>query len=219
MKIVRSILTVLTAVLLPLALSVLGMRLVLTHAFLQVEYRLPGFPPDEYGFTFAERLHWATVAWDYEVNSPQARSLAVLTVPDGSPLYNEREVSHMQDVKNVVGPGLAAGYGIWFLLLAIGLWARFGGWWQQYLGGIRWGGWVTVGLVAVIGIFAATSFWTFFADFHSLFFTGTSWQFEYSDTLIRLFPLRFWQDVFLFIGILDVLAGLALGLAVRPKKP
>jgi integral membrane protein (TIGR01906 family) len=178
---------------------------------------MPGFPPDTYGFSPAERLHWAEAAWDYELNSPAVRSLAVLTFPDGSPLYNAREVSHMQDVKNVVGPGLAAGFAVCFVVLGIGLWARWGGWWAEYLRGIRRGGWLTLGLVALIGVFAATSFWTFFTDFHEMFFTGTSWQFEYSDTLIRLFPLRLWQDVFLFIGLLDAAAGLALGIAVKPK--
>jgi uncharacterized membrane protein len=51
-----------------------------------------------------------------------------------------------------------------------------------------------------------------------LFFTGDSWLFLYSDTLIRLFPMRFWQDAFLFAGALDVLGGLALGLGLLPKR-
>ena len=217
MKVIRSVCSWLVMLLLPLALSFLGMRLILTHAFLQIEYCLPGFPADEYGFTQAERLHWATVAWDYELNAAGISYLGDLTFPDGSPLYNQRELSHMLDVKNVVRPGMVAGYLVWFFVLGIGLWSRWGGWWQQYLRGIRRGGWLTIGLVAAIAIFAVTSFWTFFTDFHALFFTGTSWQFEYSDTLIRLFPLRLWQDVFIFIGLLDLAGGLALGLAVRPK--
>jgi len=61
------------------------------------------------------------------------------------------------------------------------------------------------------------SFWQFFTLFHELFFTGDSWIFEYSDTLIRLFPLRFWQDLFLFIPILIAICGLALGLFLKPK--
>ena len=40
-------------------------------------------------------------------------------------------------------------------------------------------------------------FWSFFGWFHSLFFSANTWLFEYSDTLIRLFPIRFWQDTFL----------------------
>ncbi|MCD6344052.1 MAG: hypothetical protein J7M17_00400, partial [Anaerolineae bacterium] len=39
-----------------------------------------------------------------------------------------------------------------------------------------------------------TSWDTFFVGLHGLFFTEGTWRFFYSDTLIRLFPVRFWQD-------------------------
>jgi Protein of unknown function (DUF1461). len=77
---------------------------------------------------------------------------------------------------------------------------------------------VTVGLVVVIGIFAGISFWQFFTVFHELFFSGNSWLFLYSDTLIRLFPMQFWQDAFLFAGLLDVVCGLVLGLSLPLKR-
>jgi hypothetical protein len=35
--------------------------------------------------------------------------------------------------------------------------------------------------------------------------------FNYSDTLIRLFPIQFWQDVFLGFGLLTLLGGGILG--------
>jgi integral membrane protein (TIGR01906 family) len=35
----------------------------------------------------------------------------------------------------------------------------------------------------------------FFVAFHGLFFEGDSWLFDYSDTLIRLFPMPFWIDI------------------------
>jgi integral membrane protein (TIGR01906 family) len=124
----------------------------------------------------------------------------------------------MHDVKQVVQPVLWIGYTIWLLIVGLGLWARFGGWWREYLRGLRRGGWLTLGLVVVLGTFAGISFWQFFTIFHELFFTGGSWLFLYTDTLIRLFPLPFWQDAFLFAGVLDVLGGLALGLSLRLKS-
>ncbi|MBI4731837.1 MAG: DUF1461 domain-containing protein [Chloroflexi bacterium] len=154
----------------------------LTHSFLQVEYRLPGFPPDNYGFSQADRLHYAPLALDYLLNTADISFLGDQTFPDGSPLYNGRELSHMLDVKNVVRPALWIGYGIWAFLLAVGLWARFGGWWSGYVRGVRRGGWLTVGLAAAIGVSAAVSFWQFFTVFHSLFFSEGSWMFLYSDT-------------------------------------
>jgi integral membrane protein (TIGR01906 family) len=216
MKIVRSTLAWLITLLIPVLLVFLGLRLMLTHAFLQLEYRMPGFPPDSYGFTLQDRVHWSEVSWDYMLNSADIGFLANQTLPDGSPLYNDRELSHMQDVKRVVRPALIIGYLAWAVVLGIAVWARWGGWWPGFLGGLRRGGWLTVALAAIAGVFAATSFWTFFTDFHGLFFSGDSWLFEYSDSLIRLFPLRFWEDAFLYGGVLALAGGLALGLGLRP---
>jgi uncharacterized membrane protein len=35
-----------------------------------------------------------------------------------------------------------------------------------------------------------------FVGFHQLFFDPNTWTFLFSDTLIRLFPERFWQVAF-----------------------
>ncbi|MFA5874593.1 MAG: TIGR01906 family membrane protein [Anaerolineales bacterium] len=218
MRTLQKVLARFVTLLLPVALTFLGVRLLLTHTFPEIEYRTPGFPADEYGFTLQDRLQWSRISIDYLLNDADISFLSDLTFPEGVPLFNGRELSHMQDVKNVVQPVLWVGYGVWFLALGLGLWARFGGWWPEYVRGVWRGGWLTVGLVAVIGIFAGISFWQFFTVFHELFFTGDSWQFLYSDTLIRLFPMRFWQDAFLFAGALDVLGGLALGLGLLPKR-
>jgi len=218
MKILQKVLSWFVTILLPVALTFLGARLVLTHTFLQLEYHMPGFPPDTYGFSLQDRVYWSQIAWDYMLNSADISYLGDLKFPSGSPLYNDRELSHMQDAKNVVQPSLWLGYAVCFLLLILAIWARWGGWWPEYVRGIWRGGWLTVGMVAVIGIFAGISFWQFFTVLHELFFTGDSWLFLYSDTLIRLFPMRFWQDAFLFVGAMDALGGLALGLGLLPKR-
>ena len=77
---------------------------------------------------------------------------------------------------------------------------------------------IAVGLIAVIGISVDPDlFFRFFAGFHSLFFEGDSWLFLFSDTLIRLFPIRFWQDAFLFAAIIALGGGILLGLGMRTK--
>ncbi|NPV56854.1 MAG: DUF1461 domain-containing protein, partial [Anaerolineae bacterium] len=73
---------------------------------------------------------------------------------------------------------------------------------------VQRGGWYTIGLTGFILAAVAISFNTLFTLFHSLFFEGDSWIFLWTDTLIRLFPPRFWQDA--FIGV----AGITLLLAV-----
>ena len=51
----------------------------------------------------------------------------------------------------------------------------------------------------------------------NLFFTGNSWLFYYSDTLIRLFPIRFWQDAFLLAAVVALGGGLGLAFGLKPK--
>jgi integral membrane protein (TIGR01906 family) len=197
-------LSYLTILLTPIVLLGLGLRILLTPLFYNVEYRMPYFPPDPYGFTMQDRLHWASYAVNYLINNA---------------LYNERELSHMHDVKGVTQGALKIWYVAVVLLVALGIWARYGKWWQAYLQGLRRGGWLMIGLVAVLGLFGAVAFWQLFTLFHEIFFQGNSWLFEYSDTLIRLFPLQFWQDAFLWVGIIAVGGALGLALGLKEKTP
>ena len=216
------LLSTLVAILIPLALIGLGLRLLLSPLFLQIEYNMPYFPPDEYGFTKEDRLKWAPLALDYLVNHEGISFLGDLTFDDGTPLYNERELSHMDDVKVVTQGALRVWYITLAILLLLGVWAWFGGWWPEYRIGVMRGGWlmiglaVTIGLIVVIGIVINPNvFWNFFAGFHSLFFEGDSWLFLYSDTLIRLFPIRFWQDAFLWAAVIALGGGAALAFGLK----
>jgi integral membrane protein (TIGR01906 family) len=217
-----TILASLVAILVPIALIGLGLRFLLSPLFLQLEYNMPYFPPDEFGFTKADRLRWAPLALDYLLNKEDISYLGDLKFDDGTPLYNERELSHMDDVKRVTQGALRVWYASLAILLLLGVWAWFGVWWQAFLLGLMRGGWlmvglaVTVGLIVVIGIAVNPNvFWNFFAGFHSLFFEGDSWLFLYSDTLIRLFPIRFWQDAFLLAAVIALGGGIALALGLR----
>ena len=212
----------LVALLIPLALIGLGLRLLLTTAFLHLEYNMPHFPPDEYGFTKEDRLQWAPYALKYLVNNADISYLGDLKFDDGTPLYNERELSHMEDVKRVTKGALNVWYATLALLLALGIWSRRGGWEQLYRQGLMRGGWAMVGLAVGIGLIVTVGiavnpsvFWGFFTAFHHLFFEGNSWLFLYSDTLIRLFPIRFWQDAFLIASFIALGGGLTLGLGLR----
>lgn len=217
-----TILSWLVSLLVPLALIGLGLRVLLTPFFLQVEYNMPYFPPDEYGFTKEDRLKWAPYALEYLVNSEDISYLGNLKFDDGSPLYNERELSHMEDVKRVTQGALNVWYISLALLTLFGIWSWRGGWTQAYRQGLRRGGWLMVGLAGAVGLIVVAGiaispdvFWNFFAGFHALFFEGDSWLFLYSDTLIRLFPLRFWQDAFLWAAVIALGGGVALGLGLK----
>ena len=217
-----TIFSLLVTLLVPIALIGLGLRVLLTPLFLRVEYNMPYFPPDPYGFTKADRLKWAPYALNYLSNNADISYLADLKFEDGKPLYNERELSHMDDVKRVTQDALRVWYVSLALLALLGIWAWLGGWSPAYRLGLMRGGWlmvilaITVGLIALIGILVSPDlFFSFFSGFHHLFFEGDSWLFLFSDTLIRLFPIRFWQDAFLWAAVIALGGGIALALGLR----
>lgn len=207
----------LVSISLPFFLIITAVRLLATPLFPQVEYRMPGFPEDTYGFTLADRLHWAPIAIEYLVNDQPISFLGDLRFSDNSPVYNERELSHMVDVKNLVQSAFTAWWIMLGCMVVLGLWAWRGNWMPDFVKAFSRGGWITVGLIVAILMGVTISFDTLFTDFHRIFFTGDTWLFYYSDTLIRLFPMRFWQDAFIAMGIFTGGTGLALGWFLRKK--
>jgi integral membrane protein (TIGR01906 family) len=216
-------LSYLISLLTPLALIGLALRVLLTPVYYTVEYNMPYFPADGYGFTKEDRLKWAKPSVEYLVNSADISYLGDLQFDDGTPIYNERELSHMHDVKNVVQGSLKAWYVANVILLVLAVIAQRGGWMPTYLASLRRGGWWMIWLALTLAFIAGAGillnpdiFWSFFAWFHSLFFEGDTWLFYYSDTLIRLFPIRFWQDAVIAMAVIALGGG--LGLAFGLKK-
>lgn len=206
----------------PIVLLGFALRLLLSPLFLRVEYQMPGFPDDPYGFTRADRLRWAPFAVEYLVNREGISYLGGLRFDDGTPLYNERELSHMEDVKAVTQGALNVFYLALAGLALLGLWSKRGEQWSAFRSGLKRGGGIMVGLAGVVAAVVAVGmfllpglFWSVFEGFHAIFFEGDSWLFQYSDTLIRLFPLRFWQDAFLFAALIAVAGGLGLAYGLR----
>lgn len=195
----------------PVLLPLMAVRLVMTPAFLQLEYQRPGFPVDFYGFSTQDRLHFAPYALDYLLNDAGIVYLGDLTFADGSPLYTTSELEHMEDVKVVTRAaffvlmiGSAA-----VMLLAIGM-LRHPTLKRDFWQGIFNGGVLTIGILIMIVLGAVFAWDFFFTTFHRVFFQEGTWVFLYSDTLIRLFPEQFWFDAALTIGILSVSSALGL---------
>jgi integral membrane protein (TIGR01906 family) len=219
MDLLKRIVQWLLVILVPVILILLSVRFLLTPIFINLEYRMPNFPEDGYGFTMQERLQWSDIARDYLLNNAGIEFLGDLTFEDGSQLYNERELRHMLDVKIVVKAALGVLWASLTVVVLMGIWARRGDWWWDFRQALSRGGWLTVGLIVAVIAAIAINFNTFFVAFHRVFFEGDTWLFKFSDTLIRLFPVRFWQDAFISVAGISMVAGLLLGaFAGRPRK-
>jgi len=226
------ILSLIIALVVPVVLTLLAVRIVINPWFVEFEYRTPNFPADEYGFTREDRLEYSKIDIEYLLNNADISFLGNLHFPEGqqapafscqfmedcTKLYNDRELGHMQDVKIVVQGAIKILYSGIVLLVILGLWAWLGKWWGAYLKGLRNGGRLTVPLLGVIVLFVLLAFGVIFVFFHEIFFSAGTWTFYYSDTLIRLFPERFWRDTFLMVGGMAGLMGVVLGWGLSRKS-
>ncbi|MDY6847370.1 MAG: TIGR01906 family membrane protein [Chloroflexota bacterium] len=205
----------LISILTPFVILMIVVRLLITPLFARAAYNLPGFPDDPFGFTLQDRLRWSEPSIRYLVNNEDIDYLESLSFDDGTPIFNARELSHMADVKSVVtGMRVALALCVITLLICAGYILKNGRR-DLIIKAFNAGGWGVVGLIAAILLFVAISFNQLFTWFHQLFFTEGTWQFFTSDTLIRLFPMRFWRDAFIFVGVLSLMLGGGLILITR----
>lgn len=191
---------------LPPFLILTSVRIVMSQAFLRLEYNRPGFPADPFGFTKADRLRYAPYAVRYLLNNAGISYLGNLTFDNGTPLFNDRELQHMHDVKHVTRIAFKV-HLILGLALAAALIVLP---WRRDTLRVLWrslsdGAILAISLIAALVILALTAWNFFFDNFHRILFKGDSWEFSTSDSLIRLFPQQFWFDAALSIGFLTLL--------------
>jgi integral membrane protein (TIGR01906 family) len=199
----------------PLLLFLGWVRIMLLPVFIELEYRRPGFPSDPYGFTMEDRIQWANISRRYLLTNAGEDYFAQYKLEDGSPLYNEREVGHMVDVQALVRKGMLilAVLAVLYLAGCVFLFWKDRDLLRKTLAAAGLG---TLGLLVFILISVGLAWDWAFVTFHRVFFTGETWLFPYSDTLIRLFPVTFWQDGFAAAVIGMLATCLLVWLAVYP---
>ena len=201
------IFSVLITIIVPLLLMMTSIRILLNPFYLDYEYNLPNFPADEFGFTKADRLHWGKLSVVYLTNNAGPEFLADLKFEDGQPIYNERELSHMLDVKNLVQLMIKIMLPMAAFLGLAWIFAWRLGWKIEFWRAVSRGGWVTLGMIGLILVGTVINFDALFIGFHHIFFTGSTWLFYTNDTLIRLFPEKLWSDAFTFMGVFTLAWG------------
>lgn len=205
-------------IILPVLIILTGLRLVLTPVYLNVEYRMPGFPEDIYGFSLEDRLYYATQTYRYLINSEEISFLEDLRFEDGTGIYNERELSHMEDVQVLIVLALRVWLGLIITILLLILLLLIFKEYDVLREGFLWSGWVSVGLVVILLLLILIDFDKLFTQFHKILsFPGDTWLFYSSDSLIRLLPLRFFSDAFIFVGLFTLITGLILGVSFRGR--
>lgn len=205
----------LVILLIPFWLMIGSVRLLATSEYLGIEYNKADFPEDSFGFNQEQRFSFASENLRYlRENLPV--SVLENQNNNGKPLYDDRELSHMLDVQVV----FQLFWTVWkvisvFFGAIVVLTLFHKGNWKSFASALKIGGFITASFIATIGFLAIVGWDTWFLWFHKMFFAAGSWTFNYSDTLIRLFPQKFWMDAVFTVSGLSLAGGLLIGFAGR----
>ncbi len=177
------------------------------------EWEYARIAPDPFGFTLEQRLEYAHATLDYLQRSEPAEEvihlLEDLRMPDSDEsLYLDSEIGHMLDVK-IVADGINRIVWVMGIITFVGLIfllsreeTRVVGYTAIYHGGL-----LTTAVLVAIALFIALAWSTFFVQFHELLFPPGTWTFSYSDSLIRLFPEKFWFDAGVIMSVSPLIGG------------
>ncbi|MFC1962084.1 TIGR01906 family membrane protein [Chloroflexota bacterium] len=129
------------------------------------------------------------------------------------PLFNDREIKHLKDVKQLFWLDYEALAGTLLYVLGYSVVSLF--WYQkrhQLAKGVLGGSILTLMLTLLLGLGALFSFDQLFLQFHLLSFANDFWMLDPThDYLLMLFPQGFWYDTTLFCALATVAGALILG--------
>ena len=140
-------------------------------------------------------------------------SLSVVKNGKSFELFNQREVTHLKDVKGLIRLDYRVLLGalIYALGYAVGnlFWRKD---WRRLSRGMVGGSSLTLALMLALVSGTLLGFDQLFLQFHLISFSNEFWQLDPSrDYLIMLFPQGFWYDAFLFCAIATAVGAVVLG--------
>ena len=154
---------------------------------------------------------------EYFRNDAERLDVRVNTTRGVISLFDEREVLHMIDVKDLMR--YVAAVSVWTgivlaLCAVVGLTIRRRNFFSSLSRWLRWCALVWGILIAAVVVIAIIDFTWIFTQFHLLSFANDLWQLDpFRHYLLLLFPERFFLEATLFIALLTVIefAGLYVG--------
>tara|TARA_Y100000310_G_C20701635_1_gene830530 strand:+ start:2018 stop:2668 length:651 start_codon:yes stop_codon:yes gene_type:complete len=152
-----------------------------------------------------DRVEYAEGTNKVVIDYLQGKSDVVLSLDS----FNEREKSHLVDVKVLIEHVYTVFYSsLVILLVCLLLLLRFDSQFYSTLKSILlYTGLSVIGLGLLLGLFSLV-FSSTFSVFHQVFFKSGTWLFNPTDTLILLYPFVFFKEFFVRIVWDSVLVGI-----------
>jgi integral membrane protein (TIGR01906 family) len=166
----------------------------------------------------AEQLRAVTRAFTEYFEGPPGELNPVVNLGGQTrPLFNEREVSHMEDVQQLMQlvfrlGWIAALYLVGFTVVTLVVYQLAA---LPLLGRLLlWGAGLSFALLISVAALSLVDFGTLFLRFHQVSFRNDLWMLDpRRDYLLMLFPQGFWLDVTLRIAALTAGEAFLLGMA------
>jgi integral membrane protein (TIGR01906 family) len=151
------------------------------------------------------------------LREPAARLDTVEVTLNGArrPLFNDKELHHMDDVKVLFGlvkQGRLVAGALLLILPLLGLWAAGNAILPRVGMLLTAGGILTVVVLGLAGLLSLVDFSSAFVTFHEMAFSNHDWMLDpRTDYLIMLYPEGFWLDATLRIAMLSAIEAVIVG--------
>ncbi len=183
----------------------LSARAVFNDWFIELEYSKKDFPKDKYGLNDEYRKKLAKVGLRAVLSKEGLKEFEKAKLPNGRKAFRKKEVKHMEDVNKLLSFIFPVSYTLFFFWI-IGVFYL-----EEYRKKLLIGsGLFTIFLILITGIFTFTNYNKAFEIFHNYVFDTTSWKFKSYDTLLRVYPMKFWFDGTVAVTVISFILSLIL---------
>ncbi len=192
----RSIAGLVVVLLSPIIFIGVPTRVAFNEWFIEWEYSKEDFPKDRWGLPDEYRKKLAKIGLRAVLSDEGMEEFKRARLPDGRRAFNVREIRHMEDVKRVLDVFFPLVYASLVLTALIFLLVRDAGFIGKTLIASSL---FSTGLALFALLFSLIDYDKAFELFHIILFDPYSWRFRSTDTLLRIYPMKFWFDGTLFV--------------------
>lgn len=162
-----------------------------SNHYLEFEYSRPNFPDSDI-FSSKERVEISTGVLGYFNGKSGLDDLKK------TGFFSEKELSHLKDVKDLKIKVMTAQiiFLVMTVIFTISIYKIVG--LNGLIRSMKNGFLVITVFITIIIILVATNFDFWFIGFHKIFFEKGTWSFAKTDTLIQLYPEKFWFDTAIY---------------------
>lgn len=186
----------LLALLFPFVTVGISVRIAFNEWIIDYIYAKKDFPKDRYGLPDKYRKELAKLGLRAVLSDEAFEEFKKARLPNGKPAFRQKEVKHMHDVKEFLKKFFPAVYLASLLWFAGFLFSRS----PEYL---TLSGVAGILTLSILGILVFTNYNKAFEVFHIITFDPYSWRFKYTDTLLRIYPMKFWYEATKVVAVMS----------------